>query len=85
MDQRAHRPAAETQPRPGCLAKPVLFVHATQLQLAEDIEDWVTSGEPPVLIDKFQRHAHTIDKLRRGSGKSSGDVRYYILKVYLRT
>ncbi len=38
---------------------------APELQLAEDIEDWVTSGEPPVLIDEFQRHAHTIDKVRR--------------------
>lgn len=25
----------------------------------------MTSGEPPVLIDEFQRHAHTIDKVRR--------------------
>lgn len=38
---------------------------AAELQLADDIEDWVTSGEPPVLIDEFQRHAHTIDKVRR--------------------
>lgn len=38
---------------------------ASELQLADDIEDWVTSGEPPVLIDEFQRHAHTVDKVRR--------------------
>jgi uncharacterized protein len=38
---------------------------ASELQLAQDIEDWVTSGERPVLIDEFQRHAHTIDKVRR--------------------
>lgn len=38
---------------------------ASELQLADDIEDWVTSGETPVLIDEFQRHTHTIDKVRR--------------------
>lgn len=38
---------------------------ASELQFANDIEDWVTSGDPPVLIDEFQRHAHTIDKVRR--------------------